>query len=903
MRPSHARLLLLFNLKTFQLAMNKRIVTTVPKVITDLKDLDDEKFDTFSSTKNNSWKKCDKNDLQLFHHHSFGNEKQKQKFNQVEEMSFANNSTLSLHISAYENSIKSADNNLNVEKSSKTCNEMENSLQHSNSLLSTAFEIPRQQRDVPSTPEVMQFKSSQKLLNFNGSNAKMNDKVPVTPLNMNRQKETKKRNKKNVQVAIRIRPINEMEKGEKGKSIAHCDRVTKMVTMNALKEQKLFGPFDAVYGAEASQTDIYMDIVNPLIQEVLSGYNCTVFAYGQTGTGKTFTMEGRHDESNEYSWEEDPTAGIIPRALHHIFSELTALALDDYCVRVSYVELYNEELYDLLATGNVEDQTRLRIFDDKTYNGNRVLISGLTEVAVRGRDEVYRLLKRGAERRRTASTLMNMNSSRSHSVFTVSVLFRDQSTSKSEELLLKTGKLHLVDLAGSESIGRSGAVAARAREAGNINQSLLTLGRVINALTTNASHIPYRESKLTRILQDSLGGKTITTIIATLSPSSTNFEESVSTLDYAQRAKNIKNNPEVNQQVTRKALMNKYNEEIEQIKTVSAAALADMKEEKEKITKENHQLKEEKVEMEKRQKEDSTTISVLQKENERLKLQAQEAKDLQSKILILQKNSIESKEQMEKREEEMKKEFHLKIQELERKLKKASEKQPQMDLDADYNASFGGEENPVEEPERVENVVAEVQADETDQNGRNNEETAPGSRSRESRIILPANYIIGTELFRGEFIKHLYVFNSDDKTLCNNYSFRNRKNCFICSKCETKKEDVSATIKSANGEEYVQLGETPHVCDPEKYDPQMIIYENYMETTENWQGKNMKRLYVRDTDDYFFKYTWPNGCNTYRCINKLCNVSAHLVNDDEGKQCCVLLHRHKCQSKKLQMKL
>jgi kinesin family protein 11 len=283
-------------------------------------------------------------------------------------------------------------------------------------------------------------------------------------------------------------------------------------------------------------------------------------------------MEGRHDESNEYSWEEDPTAGIIPRALHHIFSELTALALDDYCVRVSYVELYNEELYDLLATGNVEDQTRLRIFDDKTHNGNGVLINGLTEVAVRGRDEVYHLLKRGAERRRTASTLMNMNSSRSHSVFTVSVLFRDQSTSKSEELLLKTGKLHLVDLAGSESIGRSGAVAARAREAGNINQSLLTLGRVINALTTNASHIPYRESKLTRILQDSLGGKTITTIIATLSPSSTNFEESVSTLDYAQRAKNIKNNPEVNQQVTRKALLKEYNEEIEKLRKDLAAA-------------------------------------------------------------------------------------------------------------------------------------------------------------------------------------------------------------------------------------------------------------------------------------------------------------------------------------------
>ncbi|VDM75480.1 unnamed protein product [Strongylus vulgaris] len=193
---------------------------------------------------------------------------------------------------------------------------------------------------------------------------------------------------------------------------------------------------------------------------------------------------------------------------------------EEYSVRVSYLELYNEELYDLLAPTS-DDRERLRIFDDSSRKG-AVVISGAEELPVRDRSEVYRLLRRGAEKRTTAATLMNMNSSRSHSIFTVSVVIRENTASGEE--LVKQGKLNLVDLAGSEHIGRSGAEGKRAKEAGNINQSLLTLGRVITALTTSAPHVPYRESKLTRLLQDSLGGATITSIIATLSPASTNYE-------------------------------------------------------------------------------------------------------------------------------------------------------------------------------------------------------------------------------------------------------------------------------------------------------------------------------------------------------------------------------------------
>ncbi|EPB77574.1 kinesin motor domain protein [Ancylostoma ceylanicum] len=272
-------------------------------------------------------------------------------------------------------------------------------------------------------------------------------------------------------------------------------------------------------------------MVSPQVDRVLAGYNCTLFAYGQTGTGKTYTMEGGSGEHNSY--KEDPTTGIIPRAVEHIFEELEKSNTEEYSVRVSYLELYNEELYDLLAPTS-DDRERLRIFDDPSKKG-MVVISGAEEIPVKDRAEVYRLLKRGAEKRTTAATLMNMHSSRSHSIFTVSVVIREN-TPNGEELV-KQGKLNLVDLAGSEHIGRSGAEGKRAKEAGNINQSLLTLGRVITALTTSAPHVPYSiRCRVRSLFQHSL-------------------QETISTLEYAARAKSIKNHPECNQKLSRKALL------------------------------------------------------------------------------------------------------------------------------------------------------------------------------------------------------------------------------------------------------------------------------------------------------------------------------------------------------------
>ncbi|XGW12633.1 hypothetical protein V3C99_013363 [Haemonchus contortus] len=366
----------------------------------------------------------------------------------------------------------------------------------------------------------------------------------------------KKVDKINVRVAVRVRPMSDMERADNATSVVKVEEKKMMVTCKS----KTFSAFDKVYGPSTTQERIYAEMVSPQVDRVLAGYNCTLFAYGQTGTGKTYTMEGGSGERSSY--KDDPTTGIIPRAVEHIFEELEKSNTEEYSVRISYLELYNEELFDLLAP-TTEDRERLRIFDDPSKRG-MVVIAGAEELPVKNRSEVYALLKRGAEKRTTAATLMNMNSSRSHSIFMVSVVIREN-TPNGEELV-KQGKLNLVDLAGSEHIGRSGAEGKRAKEAGNINQSLLTLGRVITALTTSAPHVPYRESKLTRLLQDSLGGSTITSIIATLSPASSNYEESISTLEYAARAKSIRNHPECNQKLSRKALLKEYNEEIEKLR-------------------------------------------------------------------------------------------------------------------------------------------------------------------------------------------------------------------------------------------------------------------------------------------------------------------------------------------------
>ncbi|KAI8126301.1 Bipolar kinesin KRP-130 [Lucilia cuprina] len=372
----------------------------------------------------------------------------------------------------------------------------------------------------------------------------------------------------NIQVYVRVRPLNARERCLRSAEIIEVISPKEIVTRHTLESKltKKF-TFDRAFGSDSKQVDVYTAVVSPLIDEVLSGYNCTVFAYGQTGTGKTHTMVGNQCAELKSSWEDDSDIGIIPRALCHLFDELRMMKVE-FSMRISYLELYNEELCDLLSSD--ESTAKIRIYDDSTKKGS-VIIQGLEEIPVHSKDDVYKLLEKGKERRKTAATLMNAQSSRSHTVFSILVHIKENGIDGEE--MLKIGKLNLVDLAGSENASKAGnEKGIRTRETVNINQSLLTLGRVITALVERTPHIPYRESKLTRLLQESLGGRTKTSIIATISPGHKDIEETLSTLEYAHRAKNIQNKPEVNQKLTKKIILKEYTEEIDKLKRDLMAA-------------------------------------------------------------------------------------------------------------------------------------------------------------------------------------------------------------------------------------------------------------------------------------------------------------------------------------------
>ncbi|CCX30040.1 Similar to Kinesin-like protein bimC; acc. no. P17120 [Pyronema omphalodes CBS 100304] len=379
---------------------------------------------------------------------------------------------------------------------------------------------------------------------------------------------TKTYNEANINVVVRCRGRSEREKSENSAVVVSHPSTTEVALSlgpNASVENKLY-TFDRTFGPEADQQRIYDSVVAPLLNEVLEGYNCTVFAYGQTGTGKTYTMTG--DMSDQFGSYSD-FAGIIPRVLYKLFEKLRGVEHGDKSVKISFIELYNEELRDLLCAENEPTSKNVKIFDAANGKGG-VVVQGMEETYIQSATQGIELLKSGSHKRQVAATKCNELSSRSHTVFTITTSIKDQADDG--EIFIRTAKLNLVDLAGSESIGRSGAADKRAREAGMINQSLLTLGRVINALVDKSSHIPYRESKLTRLLQDSLGGRTKTTIIATISPARINLEETMSTLDYASRAKDIQNKPQVNQMLNKKTVIAEFVADIERLKSALHAS-------------------------------------------------------------------------------------------------------------------------------------------------------------------------------------------------------------------------------------------------------------------------------------------------------------------------------------------
>lgn len=342
-----------------------------------------------------------------------------------------------------------------------------------------------------------------------------------------------------VGVAVRVRPLNNTEKIEDSRVCVTVDHTEKTITMG---KDRTF-TFDQVYGIDSKQEEIFEGCTKELVLSVFAGYNATVLAYGQTGSGKTFTMGS--GQTNNINQEE---IGIIPRVIKMIFDEVDKRKNQaEFIIKVSFLEIYNEEIHDLLETNSMVPEKPISIREDK----GSIFLMGLHEEKVINCEEMLTCLERGTLQRIVASTLMNASSSRSHAIFTINVeqqiIEVQPEVTEGQEYMM--AKFHFVDLAGSERAKRTGASGATLKEGISINKGLLCLGNVISALTEDSQkkiHVPYRDSKLTRILQDSLGGNARTCMIACISPAEINFEETLNTLKYASRARNIKNKPVIN---------------------------------------------------------------------------------------------------------------------------------------------------------------------------------------------------------------------------------------------------------------------------------------------------------------------------------------------------------------------
>ncbi|XP_045080695.1 kinesin-like protein KIF21A isoform X3 [Coregonus clupeaformis] len=372
-----------------------------------------------------------------------------------------------------------------------------------------------------------------------------------------------------VRVALRIRPQLAREKIEGCHICTFCMPAEPQVMLG---KDKAF-TYDYVFDMDSQQDSIYTHCTEKLIEGCFEGYNATIFAYGQTGSGKTYTMGTGFDVNIS-----DEELGIIPRAVKHLFRGIEerrqaateqGKPVPEFKINAQFLELYNEEVLDLFESTRDMDGKRqkstIKIHEDS--NGG-IYTVGVTTRMVTSEAEMMQCLKLGALSRTTASTQMNVQSSRSHAIFTIHLCqvrvctpddsesnetdnrLANSSSEMNSEFETLTAKFHFVDLAGSERLKRTGATGDRAKEGISINCGLLALGNVISALgdrSKRSTHVPYRDSKLTRLLQDSLGGNSQTVMIACISPSDRDFMETLSCLNYANRARNIKNKVMVNQ--------------------------------------------------------------------------------------------------------------------------------------------------------------------------------------------------------------------------------------------------------------------------------------------------------------------------------------------------------------------
>ncbi|KAF0978034.1 hypothetical protein FDP41_002926 [Naegleria fowleri] len=318
--------------------------------------------------------------------------------------------------------------------------------------------------------------------------------------------------KGNIRVNLRVRPL--LPEDGQTENCIECidDKEVKIYDKEAKKSYKF--EFDSVFGTDSTQAQVFED-VKPLATSILDGYNVCIFAYGQTGSGKTFTMEGPPNNR-----------GVNYNTLDEVFFMIKERKGEyNYEVEVAVMEIYNENLHDLLT----KDKTKLEIM-----LSNKVTIPGLTRIKVNSSDDVRKVLSQGYENRATGNNNINAHSSRSHCI--VSVFVEGVNLYTQQKL---SGKLHLIDLAGSERLKRTDVKGDRLKEAQNINKSLSALGDVISSLSSKKSHIPYRNSKLTSLLQDSLGGNSKMLMFVNVSPTVESCPETLCSLGFAQRARTV----------------------------------------------------------------------------------------------------------------------------------------------------------------------------------------------------------------------------------------------------------------------------------------------------------------------------------------------------------------------------
>ena len=482
----------------------------------------------------------------------------------------------------------------------------------------------------------------------------------------------------NLKVYIRVRPplMREKDSCLPFRSIASVSEDKSTISLieylgfefeEALKQKELidcpnhFLPhpytFDHIFDMDSSQEEVYQIAAVPAVESLVGGYNSTIFAYGQTGTGKTYTMEGFI-----YDYMS-PKKGLIPRAIEDIFKYIENNLNSDttFIIRVTYLQIYNESIDDLLKS----EKKHLSI---RESHKKGLYVEGLSEWAVRSPNDIYALLERGAQCRTKAYTNMNDVSSRSHAVFTIIL---EQMKICNGKKRFKTGKLNMVDLAGSERVKISGATGKQLDESRRINKSLSALGNVINALTDpKTKHIPYRDSKLTRLLQNSLGGNCKTSMIAMISPYDGSYNESISTLNFAKRAKSIRIKASVNEEVNQNALISQYEKELSRLRQELS--------EKNEIINSNAFIK--KIEMEKLQaeKDKNEALQALEKASLRFLQEREEKRKLEKKIEIMnfqmipggQKIKIEDtpefKTLLQKHQILLQKDFNEKLSDLEK---------------------------------------------------------------------------------------------------------------------------------------------------------------------------------------------------------------------------------------------